>query len=412
MTDSTFDKGEPTHHASGADHSDHSSARRAKWDAIVSLTLGVFGLVTAEFLPASLLTPISADLGISAGAAGQTVTVTAVVAAIAGPAVVIGTRSFNRRWTLFGLTALLIISSALAAFANGLTLLLISRVLLGIGLGGFWAMAGALAMRLVPMSHLPRAMAMIFTGVSVATVTAAPLGAYIGSTLGWRAAFVIAGVVGVVALLVQAFTIPSLPPSGHAGLGTMLAVLKRPKIRVALLVTLLIVAGHFAGFTYIRPYLEEIPRLGVEMVSLVLLAYGIGGFFGNIVGGMITERSATLGVVFASSLIAVSAAILVVADPSVAVSATAVTLWGFAFGALPVSIQSYITRAAPDEAESAGAMLLTTFQVAISSGAVLGGLLIDLQGPLGVMTFLGIAAALGASLMSARGGKQMQLSEG
>jgi len=411
MTDSTFDEGEPTRHASGADHTDHSS-RRAKWDAIVSLTLGVFGLVTAEFLPASLLTPISADLAISAGAAGQTVTVTAVVAAIAGPAVVIGTRSLDRRWTLFGLTALLIISSALAAFANGLTLLLISRVLLGIGLGGFWAMAGALAMRLVPMNHLPRAMAMIFTGVSVATVTAAPLGAYIGSTLGWRAAFMIAGVVGIVALLAQAFTIPSLPPAGHAGLGTMVAVLKRPKIRVGLFVTLLIVAGHFAGFTYIRPYLEEIPRLGVEMVSLVLLAYGIGGFFGNIVGGMITERSATLGVVFASSLIAVSAAILVIAGPSVAISAAAVTLWGFAFGALPVSIQSYITRAAPDEAESAGAMLLTTFQVAISSGAVLGGLLIDLQGPLGVMTFLGIAAALGASVMSARGGKQMQLSEG
>src|SRR4051812_26435123 len=135
---------------------------RARWNAIVSLTLGVFGLVTAEFLPASLLTPISADLGISSGVAGQTVTVTAVVAAFAGPAVVIGTRSFNRRWTLFGLTALLIVACGLAALANGLTLLLVSRVLLGIGLGGFWAMAGALAMRLVPMEHLPRAMAMIF----------------------------------------------------------------------------------------------------------------------------------------------------------------------------------------------------------------------------------------------------------
>jgi predicted MFS family arabinose efflux permease len=93
-------------------------------------------------------------------------------------------------------------------------------------------------------------------------------------------------------------------------------------------------------------------------------------------------------------------------------SAVAVTLWGFAFGAFPVSIQSYITRAAPDEAESAGAMLLTTFQVAISSGAVLGGLLIDLQGPLGVVAFLAVAAALGAFVMLARGGRQMQLSQG
>lgn len=407
MTDSTFEEDDVVRDSSSSD-----TSAKARWDAVVALTLGVFGLVTAEFLPASLLTPISADLGISSGVAGQTVTVTAVVAAFAGPGVVIGTRSLNRRWTLFGLTALLIISCALAAFANGLTLLLLSRVLLGIGLGGFWAMAGALAMRLVPLNHLPRAMAMIFTGVSVATVMAAPLGAYIGSTLGWRAAFVLAGAVGVLALLSQAVTVPSLPPAGHAGLGTLAAVLKRPKIRIGLIATLLIVAGHFAGFTYIRPYLEDVPRLNVEMVSLVLLAYGVGGFFGNIVGGIITERSASLGVVFASSLIAVSAVILVSLGASTTAAAVAITLWGFAFGALPVSVQSYITRAAQDEAESAGALLLTTFQIAISSGAVLGGLLIDAQGPLGVMTFLGIASVLGASVMVTRGGRQVQLSQG
>jgi predicted MFS family arabinose efflux permease len=407
MTDSTFEEDDAVRDPSSPD-----IPAKARWEAVVALTLGVFGLVTAEFLPASLLTPISADLGISSGVAGQTVTVTAVVAAFAGPGVVIGTRSFNRRWTLFGLTALLILSCALAAFANGLTLLLVSRVLLGIGLGGFWAMAGALAMRLVPINHLPRAMAMIFTGVSVATVMAAPLGAYIGSTLGWRAAFVLAGAVGVLALLAQAVTVPSLPPAGHAGLGTLAAVLKRPKIRIGLIATLLIVAGHFAGFTYIRPYLEDVPRLNVEMVSLVLLAYGVGGFFGNIVGGIITERSSALGVVFASSLIAVAAVILVSLGASTMAAAVAITLWGFAFGALPVSIQSYITRAAQDEAESAGALLLTTFQIAISSGAVLGGLLIDAQGPLGVMTFLGIASVLGASVMVMRGGRQVQLSQG
>lgn len=405
MTDSTFEEDGRLRDTSVSDS-------KARWDAVVSLTLGVFGLVTAEFLPASLLTPISADLGISSGIAGQTVTVTAVVAAFAGPGVVIGTRSLDRRWTLFGLTALLILSCALAAVANGLPLLLVSRVLLGIGLGGFWAMSGALAMRLVPLDHLPRAMAMIFTGVSVATVAAAPLGAYIGSTLGWRAAFMLAGAVGVLALLAQAITMPSLPPAGHAGLGTLASVLKRPKIRIGLLATLLIVAGHFAGFTYIRPYLEEIPRLDVEMISLVLLAFGISGFFGNIVGGMITERSATLGVIFGAGLLALTAVILISAGVSFAASAVAVTLWGFAFGALPVSIQSYITRAASDEAESAGALLLTTFQIAISSGAVLGGLLVDAEGPLGVMTFLGIASILGASVMVLRGGRQLQLSEG
>src|SRR3546814_5901087 len=127
----------------------------------------LFGLVTAEFLPVSLLTPISEDLGVSTGIAGQTITATAVIGAIAGPGVVIGTRNFNRRWVLFSLTTLLIVSSALAAIAASLPVLLLARLLLGIGLGGFWAMAAALAMRLVPEQMMPRAMAIVFTGVSV-----------------------------------------------------------------------------------------------------------------------------------------------------------------------------------------------------------------------------------------------------
>lgn len=406
MTDSTLASSEIA-----ATPPERGASTKAHWNAVLALTIGVFGLVTAEFLPASLLTPISADLDISSGTAGQTVTVTAVVAAFAGPGIVIGTRSLDRRWTLFGLTALLILSCTLAALANGLTLLLVSRVLLGVGLGGFWAMSGALAMRLVPIAHLPRAMSMIFAGVSIATVMAAPLGAYIGSTLGWRAAFIFAGVVGLAALVWQVLTVPTLPPTGHAGLQTMVAVLQRPKVRIGLLVTLLSVAGHFAGFTYIRPYLETIPHFGVDMVSLVLLAYGVGGFFGNFVGGMITERSAALGTVFASGLIAVAAALLATVGASGVAAAVSVALWGFAFGAFPVSIQSYVTRAAPDEAESAGAMLLTTFQIAITTGAVLGGVLIDLKGPMGVVSFAAVVALLGAAIMAARGGKPGEFSE-
>ena len=119
----------------------------AAWPAIFSLTMGVFGLVTAEFLPASLLTPIAADLGISDGAAGQAVTATAVIGAVAGVATAIMTRGIDRRIVMWALTSLLVVSSLLAAVATGLTTLLFARLLLGIGLGGFWSMAAATAMR-------------------------------------------------------------------------------------------------------------------------------------------------------------------------------------------------------------------------------------------------------------------------
>ena len=379
------------------------------WVAVVSLALGVFGLVTAEFLPVSLLTPISEDLGVSTGIAGQTITATAVIGAVAGPGVVIGTRNLDRRWVLLSLTTLLIVSSALAAMAASLPVLLLARVLLGIGLGGFWAMSAALAMRLVPEQLMPRAMAIVFTGVSVATVCAAPLGAWIGATLGWRVAFALSAGVGVLALFVQVATVPSLPPNGSASLATMAGLLRRSRVRIGLLVTVIIIAGHFAGFTYIRPYLEQIPRLGVEVISLALLAYGIAGFFGNLLGGALAGRSTTLGIATGAGLIALAALLMLWGGALPLVSWAAIALWGLAFGILPVSLQTHVTRAASDEAESVGAMLLTSFQVAISSGAVLGGLLVDTQGPLGVVTFSGLACALGAIVILARGGRQAQL---
>ena len=375
----------------------------ARWGAVISLTLGVFGLVTAEFLPVSLLTPLSADLGVGTGVAGQSITTTAVIAAIAGPGVIIGTRNIDRRWTVLALTTLLIISSLLAAVANHIVMLLAARVLLGIGLGGFWAMSAALAMRLVPPARMPRAMAIIMAGVSLATVCAAPLGAWLGSTLGWRSAFYLSAAVGVVALAVQAFTLPALPPTGHAGLGTLAALMRRPAIRTALFTILLFVAGHFAGFTYIRPFLERVPKLDVETISLILLGYGIAGFVGNILGGIVSERSARLSVTIFGSLVAVSALILAIGGASLVVSAVAIALWGLAFGAFPVSIQSFVVRHAPDEAESAGALVIPAFQIAISSGAVLGGILIETQGPIAVISFLGIAALAGTSVMAARG---------
>jgi predicted MFS family arabinose efflux permease len=390
---------------------DARTVEHARWGAVVSMTLGVFGLVTAEFLPVSLLTPISGDLAVTSGVAGQSITMTAVVAAIAGPGVIIGTRKFDRRWTVLALTMTLIISSLIAAAATSIHMLLAARFLLGIGLGGFWAMSAALAMRLVPPHLMPRAMAIIMAGVSLATVCAAPLGAWIGATMGWRAAFGLSAGIGGVALLVQAFTLPAMPPSGHAGLATMAALLRRPAMRLGLVTILLVITGHFAGFTYIRPFLERVPHLGVETISLILLAYGVAGFFGNLLGGFVSERSPRLSITIFASLVAAAAVSMAVAGSSEIVAATAVAIWGLAFGAIPVSLQSFVVRAGSDEAESAGALMLTTFQIAISSGAVLGGILIETQGPIAVVSFLAAGALLGASVMASRG-EQRRLSLG
>lgn len=385
-----------------APESKKAASTASNWGAVFSLGLGCFGLVVAEFLPISLLTPISEDLKISAGMAGQTITATAVVAGIAGPLVVITTRGLNRRLTLFGLSFLLLLSGLLGTVANSFEFLMLSRVLLGIGLGGFWSMAGAITMRLVPASSVPKAMAIVFGGVSLATVVAAPLGAWVGAHFGWRVAFILSAASGLMALVAQIATIPSLPPSGQAGFGTLVSVFKRPKVMVALFATIMLVGGQFGSFTYIRPFLEEIPKFDVNMISLVLFAYGVAGFIGNFIGGWIMARSTTLSISIGSALVAVSAITLIFAGTNLMVAVVAITLWGLAWGGLPVSIQTHIVRSAPDEAETAGSLMLLGFQVAISIGAILCGIILDHNGPLGVMTLLAVSMVIGFLTMFSR----------
>jgi len=368
------------------------------WAAITSLTFGVFGLVTAEFLPASLLTPMAADVGVSVGAAGQAVTATAVVGAIAGLAAAIVTRGIDRRIVIWSLTGLLIVSSVIAAIATNLTTLLFARVLLGIGLGAFWSMVAATAMRLVPPSALPKAMSLIFAGVSLATVSAAPIGAYLGNVMGWRFVFWLAALVGVATLIIQIAVLPRLPARGSPDIRTLFRLLGQPSIALVLGAIVVVISGHFAGFTYVRPFLEQIPKLSVEAISLVLLAYGVGGFFGNFAGGAITARSAKASVIFGAFLIAAVGVSLLFLGASPIASAIAVGLWGFAFGALPVGFQTWLVRVAPeDEAESAGGLIVAAFQIAIASGAIFGGLLVDGFGTLGVIAYATVATLVGGT---------------
>jgi DHA1 family purine ribonucleoside efflux pump-like MFS transporter len=376
----------------------HATPSPTCWPAIFSLTLGVFGLVTAEFLPASLLTEMAADLSITEGAAGQTVTATALVGAIAAPSIPVLTRRMDRRHVMLALTLLLPLSNALAIVANDLWTLLASRVLLGISLGGFWSMAAPLAMRLVPGALFPRAMSIILTGVSVATVCAAPIGAWMGEAWGWRSAFVAAGVVGLLTLAVQLATLPALPPKAHPDLRVLGRLLTRPAVRAALLAVLLVISGHFAGFTYIRPLMEDVAHLSIGTISTVLLGYGIAGFFGNLAGGYIAARSERVAIVLGSVLIAAFAAALLMAGHSTVVAAVAIVLWGFAFGAFPVGFQVWIVRAAPDQAEGASGLLVAAFQTAIATGAIGGGILVDNVGALGGPLFATIAMVLGALL--------------
>jgi predicted MFS family arabinose efflux permease len=354
------------------------------------MMLGVFGLVTAEFLPASLLTPIARDLGVTEGLAGQAVTATAAVALVTSLLVATVTRGIDRRFLLLAFSALLIVSNLLVASAPNLIFLVLGRVLLGIGLGGFWTMSAATAMRLVPEAQVPRALSIMFSGVSAATIFAAPFGSYIGDIAGWRTVFLLAAGLGVLALIVQFATLPSMASLGHTRLRTLVDVLARPQIGLGMIAVTLVFTGHFALFTYIRPFLETVTGVGVSGMSAILLGFGVANFLGTLLGGFLLERDMRLTLMAMPLVMGVIGLVLAGLGSAPLADTAMIALWGLAFGAVPVAWSTWITRAVPDEAESAGGLIVAAVQLAIATGAAAGGLFFDASGARGVFTAAGI----------------------
>lgn len=370
------------------------------WGAVFSLTLGVFALVTAEFLPASLLTPMAATLGVTEGLAGQAVTATAAVAMVTSLLISTLTRNIDRRRVLLAFSVLLIASNLLVAYAPSLAAVLAGRVLLGIAIGGFWTMSAATAMRLVPEALVPRALSIMFSGVSLATIAAAPLGSYFGALIGWREVFVLAVGLGVLALLWQFATLPRMPPKGGTSLRTLVDVLQRPGMGRGMLACLLVFTGHFAFFTYLRPFLEGVSGVGINGLSAILLGFGLANFLGTSLAGFLLERSLRLTLLSMPLLMAVIGLALVLLGRLPIAHAALVTLWGMAFGAVPVAWSTWITRTVPDEAESGGGLIVAAVQLAITLGAAAGGVIFDASGAKGVFAASALVLAAAVLLIS------------
>lgn len=374
----------------------------ARWSAIGALSVSVFALVMAEFLPPSVLTPMAADLSISLGLAGQAVTATAVVGAVAALFVPVVTRRVDRRTVLLCLLVALLASDLLTAVSTNLATLLTARIMLGIALGGFWSMVAATAMRLAPMSVLGRAMAIVLTGVTMATLLAAPVGAAIGDLLGWRAAFWLAGIIGTLALVGVALTIPRLPARSEIDLGGLIEVARRPQVGWALGAVFLLMSGHFAAFTYIRPVLEEIARLDIRAISFALLLFGGAGFAGNLFGGLLSGRNPQLSVAVGTIAVALAMTLVLVLGNSALVVFLALGLWGMGCAMLPVGFQSWVAAETTDKAELGGGLLTATFQVAVAGGAVFGGLLVDRFTVLAAPGYCVAVALLGLAIVGRR----------
>ena len=390
MTDTTLQLDEPI---SDIETAEDTAWTAATWLAVLSMAATSFALVSAEFLPAGLLTPMARDLAISEGTAGQVVTATASVGAITAlfSNVLIG--KLNRKTVLVALTALAVGSNILAATASEFWLLLVGRAGLGIALSGFWALSVAVVARLVGTNATGRGMAIVTLGVSLATIAAPSMGALISDWLGWRTAMAMTAGLALIAMLMQAVSLPTLPASTSNSLTDVFKLTRRRGIQLGMLAILLLMTGHFAGSIYVRPFLEQVTLLDTQSIALALLGFGIASVIGNVAGGRMADASVTMALAVTAGMMASAALILVLGGAYAAIAFTLVALWGFAFGMAPVVLPTNLSRSAPDALEATGSLMVVSFQVAISIGAVVGGFVVDNYGAAGPLTLTAILAA-------------------
>ncbi len=374
------------------------------WSAVAAMSLCVALLIAAEFMPVSLLTPIATDLGASNGMAGLAIAISGLFAVPTSLLIAPLSHRLDRRHVLMGLAVVMLTSLIVIALSPNFTVLMVARALLGIVIGGFWALATATIMRLAGSPSVPKALGILYTGNAVATAFAAPIGSYLGGLIGWRGVFWLLVPLVVINLLWMVLCLPSM--HSQARPHSAFRLMRRPNVAIAIMGVTLTFAGAFSAFTYFRPFLETRTLVDLPQLSALLLALGLAGFAGTTAVSLLLHRHLyqmlrwlplALGVI--------TLALLTVAHHFWGV-ALMLILWGMLNSAIPVAWSAWITQGISDSPESGGGLMVAAIQLAITLGAAVGGWLLD---SLSIRaTFMGSALLLTAASMVVGNGSRLR----
>lgn len=371
----------------------------AHWSAVFSLFAGVTSLIAAEFIPVSLLTPIASTLQISEGMAGQTVTAVGICSVISSLLLVPATKMFDRRMVLLALSFLLIVSDVLVAMAPNYFILLIGRGLLGFCVGGFWSMASAVTIKLVPAKDITRALSIVYAGVSFATIISLPLASYLGYFIGWRNVFYASAVLAVFSFIWQIISLPSLPPQKETSFKNMFGLLKEPWIALGIAATIFSFAGYHFFFTYLRPFLEHTLALSATRLSILLLLFGIANCLGTVVAGIFMKEMYRNTMISVHVILLIFSVTFILYFENSWLSQILVILWGFMFGFIPVGWSTWIVRTLANKSEMIGGLSVAAIQFSIGMAAAIGGSIYDHNGIEGVFVSSSLAFLCAIFLM-------------
>ncbi|RLQ93259.1 MFS transporter [Falsibacillus albus] len=350
--------------------------------ALLALAISAFGIGTTEFVPVGLLSSISDDLTISITLAGLLISGYALGVAFGAPVLTAMTSKMSRKSLLMSLMVLFIVGNSAAAMSNSFGFLLTARVITAFSHGIFFSIGSTIAADLVPANKRASAIAFMFTGLTVATVTGVPLGTFIGQAFGWRATFWGVAILGVIGVMASAILVPSdLKEAPPAKFSEQLKILRSGKLLLAFAITALGYGGTFVAFTYLTPLLEGVTGFSPKWVSIILLGYGVAVAFGNVIGGKASDKHPLKALSWMFILQAIVLLILTFTASFKTAGLVTIFFMGlFAFMNVPglqILVVQLAEKYVPSAVNVASALNIAAFNVGIAIGSFIGGLVVD-----------------------------------
>jgi DHA1 family inner membrane transport protein len=345
--------------------------------ALLALAISAFGIGTTEFVIMGLLPEVAADFGVSIPSAGLLISGYALGVVVGAPLLTALASRVPRKTVLVALMGLFIAGNVLSALAPSYGLLMTGRVVAALSHGAFFGVGSVVAASLVAPAKQASAIALMFTGLTVANVLGVPAGTALGQAFGWRSTFWVVSALGVIGAIGILALVPHQKPDPNAGLRGELAVFRRPQVWLALAMTALGFAGVFASFTYIAPMMTEVAGFSSGAVTWLLVLFGAGLFAGNLLGGKAADRKLMPSLyVILAALALVLVAFVFTAHAKVPAAIT-IALFGAAGFATVPPLQARVMAKAEGAPALASAANIAAFNLGNAGGAWLGGQAIE-----------------------------------
>jgi DHA1 family inner membrane transport protein len=367
---------------------------------LLALAISAFAIGTTEFVIMGLLPEVARDLAVSIPSAGLLVSGYALGVAVGAPLIAVVTSKMPRKLALQLLMGVFIVGNVLCAVASDYSVLMIARVVTSFAHGSFFGIGAVVAASLVPQEKRASAIALMFTGLTLANVLGVPFGTFIGQEFGWRTAFWVVAALGVASLAGIAALVPNKHDTGPAGLAHEVRVLKDPQVWMALAMTIVGFGGVFVVFTYIAPILEQVSGFSPRGVTLILVLFGVGLTIGNTVGGKLADRAlmpSLMGILLA---LAVVMAIFTRTSHSQVAAAMTIFVWGIAAFATVPPLQMRVVEKATAAPNLASTLNIGAFNLGNAGGAWLGGLAIGHGMGLDALPWVAAVVSLAALLLT------------